>query len=323
MLSEKANAELLAYLTDFDILTTGPFDYKDQITIRCKTCGAVLNRIVNGIFDNSKNHGGKYACVECKKLYNQRPEVKRAKYRENGRRERERKRSQKEAAKQKRNAEELERRKQVVTRCGAFEYVGNYTGSEGTADVRCLICGAIITRSWTTIKQGAVACDNCKRLTLEEKQRQQQKEQERKQTKALLKREDGFDQLAFSVCECCGGLFIPPKRGIKYCSRDCRERVNNAVKKDRRLRRMARDDADKITLERLFDRDGGVCYICGGVCEWTDGEQRESAFIAGNKYPSIDHVIPLSRGGAHVWGNVRLAHRICNTVKGATYPPCR
>lgn len=217
---------------------------------------------------------------------------------------------------------ELERRKQVVKRCGAFEYVGNYTGSEGTADVRCLICGAIITRSWITIKQGAVACDNCKRLALEEKQRQQRKEQEQKQIKALLKREDGFDQLAFSVCECCGGLFIPPKRGIKYCSRECRERVHNAVKKDRRLRRMARDGADKITLERLFDRDGGVCYICGGTCEWTDCEQRESAFIAGNKYPSIDHVIPLSCGGAHVWGNVRLAHRICNTVKGATYPPC-
>jgi len=38
-------------------------------------------------------------------------------------------------------------------------------------------------------------------------------------------------------------------------------------------------------------------------------------FIAGNMYPSIDHVVPLSRGGLHEWGNVKLAHRICNSIK--------
>lgn len=38
-------------------------------------------------------------------------------------------------------------------------------------------------------------------------------------------------------------------------------------------------------------------------------------FIAGNMYPSIDHVRPLSRGGLHEWGNVKLAHRICNSIK--------
>lgn len=38
-------------------------------------------------------------------------------------------------------------------------------------------------------------------------------------------------------------------------------------------------------------------------------------FIAGNWYPSIDHVIPISKGGRHSWDNVKLAHRLCNSVK--------
>lgn len=32
--------------------------------------------------------------------------------------------------------------------------------------------------------------------------------------------------------------------------------------------------------------------------------------------PSIDHVIPLSRGGAHAMGNVQSAHLRCNSSKG-------
>ena len=38
-------------------------------------------------------------------------------------------------------------------------------------------------------------------------------------------------------------------------------------------------------------------------------------FISGNNYPSIDHVIPVSKGGTHTWDNVKLAHRHCNTMK--------
>ena len=41
----------------------------------------------------------------------------------------------------------------------------------------------------------------------------------------------------------------------------------------------------------------------------------EGYFIAGNSYPSIDHIIPVSRGGTHTWDNVQLAHRYCNSIK--------
>lgn len=70
-----------------------------------------------------------------------------------------------------------------------------------------------------------------------------------------------------------------------------------------------------ITLQALFKRDKGVCQLCGKPCDWEDITEHEGTFIAGNNYPSIDHITPLSCGGEHSWGNVRLAHRHCNTLE--------
>lgn len=39
-------------------------------------------------------------------------------------------------------------------------------------------------------------------------------------------------------------------------------------------------------------------------------------FITGRKYPTIEHVKPLSMGGKHSWNNVRCACFQCNSAKG-------
>lgn len=70
-----------------------------------------------------------------------------------------------------------------------------------------------------------------------------------------------------------------------------------------------------ITLQGLFKRDQGVCHICGLRCLWDDYITRDGVVICGEWYPSIDHVIPLAKGGYHSWENVKLAHRRCNTIK--------
>ena len=33
------------------------------------------------------------------------------------------------------------------------------------------------------------------------------------------------------------------------------------------------------------------------------------------KYPTVDHIVPLSKGGTHTWNNVQLAHMACNSGK--------
>lgn len=52
-----------------------------------------------------------------------------------------------------------------------------------------------------------------------------------------------------------------------------------------------------LNRRAVFARDGSRCQYCGAAAE------------------SIDHVVPRSRGGQHVWENVVAACRPCNARK--------
>lgn len=62
--------------------------------------------------------------------------------------------------------------------------------------------------------------------------------------------------------------------------------------------------ARRVPLNRkaVFLRDGGRCQYCGKGAE------------------NIDHVVPKSQGGEHLWENVVAACRRCNTRKGGRTP---
>ena len=163
--------------------------------------------------------------------------------------------------------------------------------------------------------------DNKRKTREEERKRdaqiiaQQKAEQlSRKVNDVLAKR------LASHVCKNCGKEFCIESTGYsseKYCSKKCQARWHDRIKNDKRMDRLlTREHDTDITLDKLFKRDGGVCYICGCMCDWSDITERDGAKIAGSKYPSIDHVKPVSKGGTHTWGNIRLACRACNTLKG-------
>ncbi|WP_414820613.1 HNH endonuclease [Streptomyces anthocyanicus] len=55
-------------------------------------------------------------------------------------------------------------------------------------------------------------------------------------------------------------------------------------------------------------RDGWTCQLCHEPID-------QSIVWPHPKSPSIDHVIPLSRGGAHALSNVQSAHLGCNSSK--------
>ena len=65
-----------------------------------------------------------------------------------------------------------------------------------------------------------------------------------------------------------------------------------------------------------MEKDNNTCYLCGNEVNINDYYiDKKGVFIAGNNYPSIEHVIPLSKGGTHTWDNVKLACRHCNSIK--------
>ncbi len=93
----------------------------------------------------------------------------------------------------------------------------------------------------------------------------------------------------------------------------------------RQLKRARAAGVRAVRVDRLaiFERDGWVCQLCG---EAVDPAREFPDPLS----PSLDHVIPLDRGGAHVPENCQLAHFGCNASKGSrrTAPgrprrPCR
>lgn len=217
-----------------------------------------------------------------------------------------------------------------VNRSG-FDYVGGYTMAKKPITVRCRDCGRtferqahifrdVVNGTWTAGNE----CPLCRHDQIDKRQKERREqtehdarikaEQRAKKAAELISRQTE-ERLAIHICKNCGQEYSIGATGynsIKYCSEKCMKRWAMRVKNDRRIKKLKtrRHDTD-ITLEKLFRRDGGVCYLCGKKCDWTD-------VVGGNasdNYPSIDHVIPVAKGGTHTWDNIKLAHRLCNTLK--------
>ena len=215
----------------------------------------------------------------------------------------------------------------INERASGFEYAGNYTGSTGSVDIRCKKCGHIHTHSWWSIRhKGVKVCPNCLEIEKQKKRTadnclalankitkdiEAERDKRGKEVVRLLTR---FSRL--HRCPVCGTL----TDNKKYCSLKCCQKAQEPTKDANRRKRIKDALIDKdINLEHLYNRDNGICAICGGKCDWSDHQYKGRYFIVGKNYPSIDHIVPLSWGGLHSWENVQLAHHGCNTTKGARY----
>lgn len=114
------------------------------------------------------------------------------------------------------------------------------------------------------------------------------------------------------ICEVCGRKFTGDNRNYLRCSPECRKAgVNRAnlkfVQKRRAMER--HPGAESIAPREVLERDEWTCGLCG--------DPIDRAFRAPHPgTPSIDHILPLSRGGTHTWDNVQAAHLGCNVKKG-------
>ena len=118
-------------------------------------------------------------------------------------------------------------------------------------------------------------------------------------------------------CTCgeCGLEFIPAvaERRRLFCSYECLKRAGHRNSKARRKLIIKSRGGDgiqstAIRFTDVWDRTGGYCHICGGLCA-----RREMRL---ELKPTLDHVVPLSRGGSHLMSNAAVAHFICNSFKG-------
>ena len=108
-------------------------------------------------------------------------------------------------------------------------------------------------------------------------------------------------------CEHCSkSCFRPPTKGQspKYCGPQC---AALAVFNRRRARKT---DAfiEDVNRTEVFLADGYVCHLCDKKTDPTKSYPHPMS-------PTVDHVVPLSKGGLHERSNCRTAHARCNWAK--------
>ena len=201
-----------------------------------------------------------------------------------------------------------------------FDYVGGFTGCNGTASIRCRKCGNVFIASYQPIRRrGSIVCPVCheaeRQHTAEEAAKQKAADREAKKKAAeerKAKESERKQKKRQKICKECGEKFLDKSDGNSrsYCSEVCSHRAQNRLKDARR-----RGYKSNGTLTKLYYRDGGRCYICGGKCDFGDHQIIDGAFVVGPSYPTVEHVIPICRGGDDGEDNIKLACHRCNSKK--------
>lgn len=109
------------------------------------------------------------------------------------------------------------------------------------------------------------------------------------------------------VCKECGDEFVAIHPEARWCGRSCQIRHRSRVAS----RRRGPSGVSTAYIDReIFDRDRWCCHICGEVV-------RQDVPRTHKDGATIDHVVPLSLGGADEPANVATAHGRCNRAKSA------
>ena len=118
------------------------------------------------------------------------------------------------------------------------------------------------------------------------------------------------------LCRECRETFKPTRGTHRFCSPDCqRRRRRRNAKRTRRIYKAVRRartrgaEAEHIDPIAVFTRDRWRCQLCG--CPTPKRLRGQMV----DRAPELDHIVPLSRGGAHTWANTQCACRKCNGEK--------
>lgn len=115
----------------------------------------------------------------------------------------------------------------------------------------------------------------------------------------------GVQRLRVGECEYCSQPFTAHRGDQRFCSSQCGKRPSDA------RRRAAKRGAyvEDVSTGVVAARDKWRCRLCGKKVNKSLRHPHPMA-------QSLDHVIPISRGGEHSYANTQLVHLICNVRKG-------
>lgn len=107
---------------------------------------------------------------------------------------------------------------------------------------------------------------------------------------------------------------FPSRQGrARYCSKPCLNQspASKTARAEAKRRRRARKKGaliEPVSLAYLLKRDHWTCGICKRPIP-------KHAKYPDPMYRSLDHIVPLAKGGAHSKANCQPAHLLCNSLK--------
>lgn len=132
-----------------------------------------------------------------------------------------------------------------------------------------------------------------------------------------------------AICEWCQKTFPARQAGRRknrFCSRACVQAAwakrdgskgydkAKAVARVYARRALSKQSGEVFKAEDVFARDEYQCGICGLPTDRTKGWPHPDA-------PTVDHIIPVSKGGTHTMANVQCSHWSCNLGKRDSLTP--
>ena len=106
-------------------------------------------------------------------------------------------------------------------------------------------------------------------------------------------------------CKRCKTLFFGDSTTC-YCSAECRKKQASCTR-TAAVRGM--EVVEEVNVIDLYAKQQGKCLHCGKQMKISGNMRLRDA-------ATIDHIIPVSKGGWHVVANCRLLCRRCNAIRG-------
>ena len=168
-------------------------------------------------------------------------------------------------------------------------------------DVTCAGCDAPITQHPRARNPKKWCSETCRTRVWAEKNPRRiaaHRNAQAARAKALT-----LDRNAVQRCTVCGDEFAS-RWPRKYCSDPCKFRAAHVA------RYAVKKNADRVAYNLADVFRAASCGICQNALDPT-------LVYPDPMSSSLDHIVPLSRGGIDSAENVQAAHLVCNQRKGA------
>jgi hypothetical protein len=153
------------------------------------------------------------------------------------------------------------------------------------------------------------------RAKQQQRQEQARKRKEELEIARLIKPANAKTSGYYTCTVCNKTEWVESHANRKFCSRKCNAKspkakaIKKLSKQNRRHKTRSKSGvAQLICIDQLMKRDRRRCKQCKTLCVKPEGYNHPNE-------GTIDHIMPLSKGGLHLWSNVQLLCSQCNTAK--------